>query len=62
MEIPLSIIDAFTQDDQPFTGNGAAVCILQFDVRIGRKSLIIKIEFTNRMTFLMILSKKWRQK
>ena len=32
MKVPLHVIDAFTRDDQPFTGNPAAICPLEFDV------------------------------
>ena len=34
MEFPLRIIDAFLVNEEPFTGNAAAVCILEFDVSI----------------------------
>ena len=30
--IPFAIVDAFCVPDQPFTGNQAAICVLQSDV------------------------------
>ena len=32
--IPIYIVDAFTTgNNDPFTGNGAAVCLMDYDVR-----------------------------
>jgi len=41
MPFPLYIIDAFVFDKKPFTGNPAAVCVLQYDVRFLKKSISV---------------------
>lgn len=40
--IPFAIVDAFCVPNEPFTGNQAAICVLESDV--GKTFLYIKLQ------------------
>ncbi len=57
MRLPLYTVDAFTFENQPFTGNAAAVCILQYDVSYCLKiqiKYILKIFFNVFLIFTQL--------